>query len=89
VSREQAALLARHFDRVIIMTDADKPGRKSGHNLSAMLRGSCRVEWAIHDWGVIYPGDAKDAGDMTEEEIAYVIKNAVSDVAYKSYKNLA
>jgi 5S rRNA maturation endonuclease (ribonuclease M5) len=88
ISKEQAALLQRYFDRVIIMMDADKPGRKAGHTLSAMLR-SMRVEWAIHDWGVIYPHGAKDAGDMTDEEIRYVINNAVSDVAYKSYKSLA
>jgi len=88
VSKEQAHLLQRYFDRLVIMTDADKAGRKMGHTLSAMVPGM-RVEWAIHDWGVIYPHGAKDAGDMTIEEIRYVLNNSVSDVAYKSYKNLA
>lgn len=88
ISAEQGALLQRYFERVIIMTDADKAGRKMGHNLSAMLRGT-KVEWAIWDWGVIYPHDAKDAGDMTDAEIKYVIDNAVNDIAYRTYKNLA
>ena len=85
ISSDQAYLIRRHFERVIIMTDADKAGRKMGHNLTAMVRGM-RVEWAIWDWGVIYPHDAKDAGDMTDDEITYVINNAVSDVSYKTYK---
>lgn len=88
ISKEQAGALQRYFDRVIIMTDADEAGRKAGHNLSAMLRNTA-VEWAIWDWGVIYPDGAKDAGDMTDEQIRYCINNAVSDVAYKSYKQLA
>lgn len=89
ISKEQAWLLQRYFERVIIMTDADKAGRKMGHNLSAMLHGTTKVEWAIHDWGVIYPGDAKDAGDLTDEQIKHCINNAVSNVAYKTFKQSA
>lgn len=85
ISQDQAYLLRRYFERVIIMTDADKAGRKMGHNLTAMLRGM-RIEWAIHDWGVIYPHGAKDAGDMTDDEIKQVLNNSVSDVSYKTYK---
>ena len=88
ISKDQAALLQRYFERVIIMTDADAAGRKTGHTLSAMVRGM-KVEWAIHDWGIIYPGDAKDAGDMTLDQIKHVINNSVSDVAYQSYRTLA
>lgn len=87
ISKIQIKILQRFFERVIIMTDADSAGRKAGHTLSEMLRG-VSVEWAIYDWGVVYPNDAKDAGDMTIEEIRYVIKNAVSDVSYLSYKPL-
>ncbi|MCA1799869.1 MAG: toprim domain-containing protein [Actinobacteria bacterium] len=85
ISSDQAYLLRRYFERVIIMTDADKAGRKMGHNLVALLRGM-RVEWAIWDWGIIYPHDAKDAGDMTDDEISKVIDNAVSHVSYVTYK---
>lgn len=88
ISKTQARILQRYFERVIIMTDADPAGRKAGHSLSKMLRG-VSVEWAVYDWGVVYPHDAKDAGDMTLDEIKYVIKNSVSDVAYLSYKPLS
>jgi 5S rRNA maturation endonuclease (ribonuclease M5) len=87
ISAYQASLLQRYADRVVIMTDADAAGRKAGHNLAALLRGM-RVEWAIQEWGVIYPDGAKDAGDMTDKQIAHVINNAVSNVAYQSYKPL-
>lgn len=85
ISADQAYLVRRYFERVIIMTDADKAGRKMGHNLSAQVRGMS-VEWAIWDWGVVYPHGAKDAGDMTIPEIKQTINNSVSDVAYKTYK---
>lgn len=88
VSREQVSMLQRYFDRIIIMTDADEAGRKAGHNISGLLKNK-KVEWAIYDWGVIYPHGAKDAGDLSEEEIRYCVNNSVSDVAYKSYKQLA
>jgi hypothetical protein len=41
--------------------------------------------WASHEYGKIYPHDAKDAGDMTDEEIKSCIKNAVSDIEYRSW----
>ena len=43
------------------------------------------ILWASHTYGKIYPHDAKDAGDMTEEEIKACISNAVSDIEYKSW----
>lgn len=84
ISDRQIYLLQRYFNRVIIMTDADPAGRKAGHTLSQKLRGVA-VEWAIWDWGVVYPHDAKDVGDMTLEEIRHCIKNAVSDISYRTY----
>jgi hypothetical protein len=41
--------------------------------------------WASYEYGKIYPHDAKDAGDMTEKEIIACIKNAVSDIEYRSW----
>ncbi len=84
ISDRQIYLLQRYFSRVIIMTDADPAGRAAGHQLSQKLRG-VRIEWAIWDWGVIYPHDAKDVGDMTIKEIRHCIKNAVSDLSYRTY----
>lgn len=88
ISKEQAAIIRRFFDRVIIMTDADEAGRKMGHTLTAMIRG-VNVEWALWDWDIVYPHDAKDAGDMTDDEIRSVLQNSVSNVAYKSYWDLS
>jgi hypothetical protein len=44
------------------------------------------ILWASYEYGKIYPHDAKDAGDMTDEEIKACIKNAVSDIEYRSWK---
>jgi DNA primase len=88
ISDNHIRLIQRYFDRIIIMTDADPAGRKAGHNIANSVRG-VHVEWAIHDWGVVYPDGAKDAGDLTEAQIKHCIKNAVSDAAYRSYKSLA
>jgi hypothetical protein len=41
--------------------------------------------WASYEYGKIYPHDAKDAGDMTDEEIKACIRNSVSDIEYKSW----
>jgi len=41
--------------------------------------------WASHEYGKIYPHDAKDAGDMTDEEIKACVINAVSDIEYRSW----
>jgi hypothetical protein len=43
--------------------------------------------WASHEYGKIYPHSAKDAGDMTDEEIKLCINNAVSNIEYQSWKN--
>jgi hypothetical protein len=43
------------------------------------------ILWASYSYGKIYPHEAKDAGDMTEDEIKQCIKNAVSDIEYKTW----
>jgi len=85
ISDRQIYLLQRYFNRIIIMTDADPAGRKAGHTLCEKLRGVA-IEWAIWDWGVVYPHDAKDVGDMTVDEIRHCIKKAVSDISYRTYR---
>lgn len=88
VSKEQIALMQRYFDRVIIMTDADKAGRKMGYNLAAALR-NMRVEWAQWDYETLYPHEAKDAGDMTDDEIRACINHSISDLEYQTFHNLS
>lgn len=81
VSKEQMALLNRYFERLIIMTDDDDAGRKTGHNLAGAMR-TMRIEWAVWDHETVYPHDAKDAGDMTDDEIAHCINGAISHFEY-------
>jgi len=84
LSTEQQSILNRYFNKIIIMTDADLAGRELGKSISNKLR-SKDILWASCTYGKIYPHDAKDAGDMTDEEIKTCIKNAVSDIEYRSW----
>jgi DNA primase len=84
ISTDNLNLLNRYFNKVIIMTDADKAGRELGISISNKLKNK-DILWASYSYGKIYPHDAKDAGDMTENEIKLCINNAVSDIEYKSW----
>lgn len=84
ISSDNINLLNRYFNKIIIMTDADQAGRELGLSISSKLRNK-DILWASCSYGKIYPHDAKDAGDMTEEEIKLCINNAVSDIEYKSW----
>ena len=84
LSKENIALLNRYFNRITIMTDADLAGRELGLSIANRLRNK-DVLWASYEYGKIYPHEAKDAGDMTEKEIVACIKNAVSDIEYRSW----
>lgn len=84
LSNEQQSLLNRHFNKIIIMTDADDAGRELGKSISVKLRNK-DISWASYGYKEIYPHKAKDAGDLTEEEIKACIKNSVSDIEYRSW----
>jgi len=84
LSTEQHNLLNRHFNKIIIMTDADLAGRELGLSIANKLRNK-NILWSSFEYGKIYPHDAKDAGDMTDEEITTCIKNSVSDIEYRSW----
>jgi DNA primase len=84
LSTEQQQLLNRYFNRITVMTDSDLAGRELGLSIANKLRMK-DVLWASCGYGKIYPHDAKDAGDMTDEEIKFCIKNAVSDIEYRSW----
>ena len=84
LSTEQHNILNRYFNRITIMTDADKAGRDLGYSISSKLRNK-DILWASYEYGKIYPHGAKDAGDLTDEEISMCIKNAVSDIEYKTW----
>lgn len=84
LSNEQQSLLNRHFNKIIIMTDADDAGRELGKSISNKLRNK-DISWASFGYKEIYPNKAKDAGDLTEEEIKKCIKNSISDIEYRSW----
>jgi DNA primase len=84
LSSEQQRLLNKYFSTIIIMTDADEAGRELGLSISNRLNTK-DILWASYDYGKIYPHDAKDVGDMTDQEIQQCIKNSVSHIEYVSW----
>ena len=63
------------------MTDNDEAGRSLGNNIFNKLRNK-DILWASYEYGKIYPHNAKDAGDMTDEEIKLCINNSASHIEY-------
>lgn len=61
------------------------PGRDLGHTIAKALPRK-RIKWASYESGLVYPHGAKDAGDMTDDEIRQCIKNRVSNYEYNSWK---
>jgi DNA primase len=86
LSTEQQNLLNRHFNKITIMTDSDLAGRELGLSIANRLKNK-DILWSSYEYGKIYPHDAKDAGDMTDEEIKTCIKNSVSDIEYRSWNS--
>ena len=76
LSREQIQLLNRYASQIIIMTDNDEAGRKLGTNIANQLNNK-DILWAKYDYDTVYPNEAKDAGDMTPEQIRHCIINAI------------
>jgi len=83
LSPHKKMLLNKYFTEIIVMTDNDEPGRQLGMSLSNSFDKS--VLWASWDDTIVYPHGAKDAGDMTDEEIKQVVKNAVPDIEYRMF----
>jgi DNA primase len=81
LSREQVQLLNRYSSTIIIMTDNDEAGRKLGNNIAEKLNNK-NLLWSSYNYGMIYPHDAKDAGELTPEEIRQCIINAVPHYEY-------
>jgi len=59
------------------------PGRDLGLTIANSLKNK-DILWAMYSDTEVYPHNAKDAGDLTDEEIKYCIKNAKSYVEYAS-----
>lgn len=61
-----------------------RPGRELGWSISNGLPNK-RIMWAAYDDDCVYPHGAKDAGDMTDDEIRHVLSNAVSHFVYSRW----
>jgi DNA primase len=61
-----------------------RPGRDLGRTIVKALPNK-RVMWAAYDDVCIFPHDAKDASDMTDDEIRQCLRNAVSNFTYESW----
>lgn len=85
ISSNNLSLLNKYFNKIIIMTDNDQAGRALGNNIFNKLRNK-DILWASYEYGKVYPHDAKDAGDMTDEEIKACINNSVSHIEYVSWE---
>jgi hypothetical protein len=61
-----------------------RPGRELGHSIVNGLPMT-RIKWAAYDDECVYPHDAKDAGDMTDDEIRHCLTHAVSNFEYSRW----
>ncbi len=59
------------------------PGRDAGKKIRDGF--SREVLWAVYSSTTIYPHDAKDPGDLTENEIKHCIDNAIPDYEYQVF----
>lgn len=73
--------------------DGHRAGRDLGHKISDALPNK-KTLWAAYDDECVYPykplegyrdHPAKDAGDMTDDEIRQCLKNAMSDYQYSEW----
>jgi len=73
--------LNKYASTIIIMTDNDKAGKSLGETIANKLKNK-NVLWARYDSLNMYPHNAKDVGDLTDEEIKQCIKNAIPHFEY-------
>lgn len=99
ITDEQIYYLNRYFNTIVILTDNDpykltpnckkcnpckghSPGRELGLEIANALPNKQILWGAIGE--EIYPHKAKDLGDLTDDEIKVVWKNALSDFEYRA-----
>lgn len=64
------------------------PGHNPGRELGLQIANGLRTKnilWAVTDYKIVYPHGAKDAGDLSDAEIAHCIENAVTNFEYLSW----
>ena len=73
--------LNKYSSTIIIMTDNDTAGRALGNTISYKLKNK-NILWARYDYNTIFPHNAKDVGDLTDDEIKQCVKNAIPHFEY-------
>jgi DNA primase len=68
--------LNKYSSTIIIMTDNDIAGKALGKTIANKLKNK-NILWARYDASLVYPRQAKDVGDLTDEEIKQCVKNAI------------
>lgn len=61
-----------------------RPGRDLGRSIAQKTRNK-RILWAAYDDTCVFPHRAKDAGDMTDDEIRQCLRNAVTNFQYENW----
>ena len=80
LSEKHAYYLDRSFSNIIVMTDNDEAGRKLGQSIVDRFPYK-KVMWAAGK-DEIYPDGVKDATDMTDDQIRFLLMNAMSTFEY-------
>jgi DNA primase len=73
--------LNKYASTIIVMTDNDGAGKALGNTIATKLNRK-NVLWARYDSDIMYPHEAKDVGDLTNEEIKQCVKNAIPHFEY-------
>lgn len=74
----------KQFKRGEVPCEGHRPGRDLGREIAKRL-GHKKIMWAAYDDTCVYPHGAKDASDMTDDEIRQCLRNAVSNLAYSQW----
>ena len=64
--------------------EGHRPGRELGRAIANQLPNK-RIMWAAYDDTCVFPHNAKDASDMTDDEIRQCLRHAVSNLEYSQW----
>lgn len=61
-----------------------RPGRDLGRTIAGRLPNK-KIMWGAYDDTCVFPHEAKDASDMSDDEIRQCLRNAVSNLTYSNW----
>lgn len=71
-------------EKGIYLCEGHRAGRDFGRLIAEKLPNK-KIMWAAYDDTCVYPHNAKDATDLTDEEIRQCLKNAISNFQYSRW----